>query len=42
MRVCSLNCHGRSQQYAGMKDRQQLLIWQLEHEAKRDILPILN
>lgn len=30
------------QQYAGLKDRQRLLAWQLEREVKRDILPILN
>lgn len=28
--------------YAGVKDRQKLLLWQLEHEVKRDILPILE
>lgn len=30
------------QGYAGIKDRQRLLAWQLEHGVKRDILPILG
>ena len=30
------------QQYAGLKDRQRLLAWQLGHEVKRDILPVLE
>lgn len=30
------------QGYAGIKDRQRLLAWQMEHEVKRDILPILG
>lgn len=30
------------QQYAGLKDRQRLLVWQLEHDVERDILPVLE
>lgn len=30
------------QEYAGLKDRQRLLRWQLEQEVERDILPILS
>lgn len=30
------------QQYAGIKDRQRLLVWQLKHEVDRDILEILR
>ena len=30
------------QQYNGLKDRQELLLWQLEHKVIRDILPILR
>lgn len=30
------------QQYTGVKDRQRLLLWQLEHEVSRDVLPILE
>lgn len=30
------------QKYAGIKDRQQLLIWGLEHKVNRDILEILR
>lgn len=30
------------QKYTGVKDRQKLLLWQLEHEVDRDILPILE
>lgn len=30
------------QEYAGLKDRQRLLCWQLEQEVERDILPILS
>ncbi len=30
------------QEYAGLKDRQKLLLWQMEHEVSRDILPILK
>ena len=29
-------------EYAGLKDRRQLLCWQLEQNVKRDILPILK
>lgn len=29
-------------EYAGIKDRQRLLVWQLEHEVNRDILEILR
>ncbi len=29
-------------EYAGLKDRQRLLAWQLEQNVKRDILPILK
>ena len=30
------------QEYTGLKDRQRLLVWQLEHDVNRDILPILK
>ena len=30
------------QGYAGIKDRQRLLIWQMEHDIKHNILPILK
>lgn len=30
------------QGYAGIKDRQRLLLWQLEHDVKHNILPILK
>lgn len=30
------------QKYAGIKDRQRLLIWQMEHDIKHNILPILK
>ena len=30
------------QKYNGLKDRQRLLIWQLEHKVNRDVLPILG
>ncbi len=30
------------QKYNGLKDRQRLLIWQLEHKVNRDVLPILE
>ncbi len=30
------------QEYDGLKDRQQLLCWQMEHKVRRDILPILK
>lgn len=30
------------QGYAGLKDRQKLLLWQIEHDISHDILPILR
>lgn len=30
------------QQYSGLKDRQRLLVWQMEQKVSRDILPILK
>lgn len=30
------------QGYAGLKDRQKLLLWQIEHDISHDILPILH
>lgn len=30
------------QDYVGIKDRQELLLWQLEHDVTRNILPILR
>ena len=30
------------QGYVGLKDRQKLLLWQLEHKVNRDVLPILE
>lgn len=30
------------QKYAGLKDRQKLLLWQIEHDISHDILPILS
>lgn len=33
---------GIFQEYTGVKDRQRLLLWQLEHEVSRDVLPILE
>lgn len=30
------------QGYNGLKDRQKLLLWQMEHNTERDILPILH
>ena len=30
------------QKYAGIKDRQKLLLWQIEHKISRDIIPILQ
>ena len=30
------------QEYAGIKDRQRLLIWQMEHDVKHNVLPILK
>lgn len=30
------------QTYNGLKDRQKLLLWQIEHKISRDIIPILQ
>ena len=30
------------QKYAGLKDRQELLLWQIKHDISHDILPILR
>jgi len=30
------------QEYAGLKDRQKLILWQMEHEVSRNILQILK